>query len=413
MEVTIVKKGRKGFIFPRPSFQTCKEIEKLLSYEKIGIDYMPVRSWGVVKLFRIKSCSFPWGLLDKVLPVLTKYGYDVKVKCLRKSKPDTVFAPKLRGYQKEAVKALIKNNGGVLCMPTGSGKTFTCLNFLYQYNEKSLIICPTIELVKQWQRQVPPNVDVRTYQGLKDFSILKNYEIVVFDECHHVAAASLYRIAMKLDEQIVIGLSATPYREDGEEMKMFGALGKIVYQISLRDLIDQGFLCDAVVDMSDVGHEDFDPYLSYQDIYKEYVVENVERNKMIVKKCLQYIDKKILLLVGQIDHGLKLKEMLDSKGFDSIFIHSKAKDKCVDHHVIIATSIFDEGIDLPEREVIIMAAGGKSSIKCTQRVGRVLRLHPDKDRAVVVDFFDNCKYLVNHSKRRCELYEEYGFKIRE
>ena len=289
-------------------------------------------------------------------------------------------------------------------MPTGSGKTFTCLDLL---TEKSLVICPTKYLVEQWQEQVPDHVDVRTYQGMKDLSILQNYKIVVFDECHHVAAATLYKIAMKLQEQMVIGLSATPYREDGEELKVYGSLGKIVYQISLRQLIDEGHLCDAQLDIVELEHLKWDGISNYQDIYRDYIIDNPERNDQIVGKCEEYYGKKILILVNQINHG----EMLDSflKPFNSVFLHSKTKKKDFDANIIIATSILDEGIDLPDREVIVLAGGGKSSIKVLQRVGRVLRTHPSKKIATIVDFKDSAKYLSKHYKRRMEIYEEHGF----
>jgi superfamily II DNA or RNA helicase len=404
---SIVKKGRKGHIVPLPPLSLLKSIECRLQYTKQGAQFMPNPMWANVKMFSVKTASFPWGLLNEVLSVCENWMSfkpdTFKVVQLKKDKIVPKFSDKLRPYQRDAIQSLCDNNGGILSMPTGSGKTYTALEFLEQYKKRTLVIVPTTYLVEQWKAQSPDYVDVRTYQGIKDYSILNDYDIVVFDECHHVAAATLYKIAMKLKEQVVVGLSATPTREDNEEMKMYGALGKIVYQISLRELINQGYLCDANVMWIDLAPLD-DKLENYQDYYTEYIVNNDERNNAIVSMC---DTKKILILVGQIDHGKMLLDMLKDK--DAVFLCSKSKEMDVEHRIIIATSIFDEGVDLPDREVIIMAAGGKSSVKCTQRIGRVLRTHPDKNKALIIDFIDRCKYLFKHYKIRKELYEEYEF----
>jgi len=409
MVFTIFKKGRRGYIRPIPSLNLSSFLDKQLSYKKQGIEFMPVKRWGIVKLYRKDTGSFPWGLLNNVLECMD--GYKITVKTLKKEKPKIELSEHLRSYQKLAILKLIENHGGILSMPTGSGKTFTCLEFLRQYKKKTLVICPTRYLVEQWQSQSPDYVDVRTYQGIKDYKILDNYDIVVFDECHHCSATTLYKLAMKLNEQIVVGLSGTAYREDGEELKMFGALGDIVYDVSLRELIDYDFLSDAEVKWMSLSNYHEEQYQTYQEIYKDYIVNNEERNGLIYDCCEKYHDKKILILVGEIEHGLILYNELQNE--DIIFMNSKSKVKDFNKQIIIATSILDEGIDLPDREVIIMAVGGKSSIKVLQRIGRVLRKHDSKEKAIIVDFMDQAKYLCEHYKRRSEIYKEHGFKNRK
>lgn len=410
MEYTILKRGRRGYIRPLPPKALGKYLENKLTYKKQGAEFMPNPMWAQVKLYLIKSGSFPWGLLEEVVEVFglwksVRPEESYKIQILKRIQIVPKLDPRLRPYQKEAVQAILDNHGGILSMPTGSGKTFTCLDIL---TEKALVICPTKYLVEQWQEQVPDNVDVRTYQGIKDYNVLKDYKIIVFDECHHVAASTLYKIAMKLQEQMVIGLSATPdKREDGEDLKVYGALGRIVYQISLRELIDQGHLCDAQLDIIKLDHLDWDGISNYQDIYKDYIIENEERNDNIFKACEKYHGKKILILVNQIEHGEYLHDALSHVG--AVFIYSKTKKKDLTADIIIATSILDEGIDLPDREVIILAGGGKSSIKVLQRIGRVLRTHPSKKIATIVDFKDRAKYLFKHYKKRMEIYEEHGF----
>lgn len=411
----VIKKGRKGFIRPLPPLVLSKYLENKLRYTKQGAEFMPNPRWAEVKLYKIKTASFPWGLLNEVKEIISlwknvrddEFTYHRQKSVAYNLNYHT--SNKLRAYQFEAITKLIENKGGMLSMPTGSGKTFTCLEYLKCYEKKTLVIVPTIYLVNQWKKQTEDYVDVRTYQGIKDFSILDQYEIVVFDECHHVAASTLWKLAMKLKEQIVVGLSATPYREDGEDMKIYGALGKIVYDISMRELIKQGYLCDAEVKFIELSQHDSEFYQTYQEIYKDYIVNNEERNIKIINSIIHNPNKKILVLVGEIAHGEILLRELHISEDDAIFLNSKSKKMDTDHRILIATSIFDEGVDLPHLDMIIMAAGGKSGIKCTQRIGRVLRTHEGKKKALIIDFVDRAKYLFKHYEKRKILYEEYGF----
>ena len=411
----ILKAGRVGIIQPMPQGSLAKTLEKQCSYEKQGKEFMPNPRFAMVKLYKINRGTFPWGLLKIITDVLEawqkKSGDTYSVMWAFSHTEPNLEHLILRPYQKNAIMELIKNHGGILAMPTGSGKTLTCIKYLEQMNKPALVIVHTRYLKRQWEGLVNKNVHVKTYQSLKNLiHILPNYEIIVFDEVHHVAARTLYTIAMKLKDHIVIGLSATPYREDGEDLKIKAAIGEIVYQIELREIIKQGYLVDAEVKWINLEQMNFGREEQYAGIYSAYIVDNVGRNNAILRVPLElYKKNKILILISQIDHGQKLFDVLNARGEDVVFLHSKAKLESYDHRIIIATSILDEGIDLPDREVIVMGAGGKSSIKVTQRIGRVLRLYPGKAKATIIDFIDRSKFLHNHYILRKEKYDEYGF----
>lgn len=81
--------------------------------------------------------------------------------------------------------------------------------------------------------------------------------------------------------------------------------------------------------------------------------------------------------------------------------------------ITIASSIFDEGIDVKPLDALILAGGGKSQTRALQRIGRVIRPFDSKKDAVVVDFFDDMKYMRNHSKKRIKMYgTEKRFNIK-
>jgi superfamily II DNA or RNA helicase len=74
--------------------------------------------------------------------------------------------------------------------------------------------------------------------------------------------------------------------------------------------------------------------------------------------------------------------------------------------IVIGTSIGDEGLDLPILDTLILAGGGKSSTRAYQRIGRVMRLYPGKNKCYVFDFDDETPIFHRHAKRRRKLYEE-------
>jgi len=80
--------------------------------------------------------------------------------------------------------------------------------------------------------------------------------------------------------------------------------------------------------------------------------------------------------------------------------------------VTLATSIFDEGIDVSALDALVLAGSGKSATRALQRIGRILRPYPNKKDAIVIDFMDNYKYLKQHSLKREKIYKtEPKFEI--
>jgi superfamily II DNA or RNA helicase len=107
-------------------------------------------------------------------------------------------------------------------------------------------------------------------------------------------------------------------------------------------------------------------------------------------------------LVTEIEHGNILKEMIEKKKIDCVYMNGSTIDREIKEHmkVLIGTSIFNEGVDLKYFDVLILAAGGKSSVQLIQRVGRVLRPKTDGRESIVYDFIDRSKYINKHYKKR-------------
>jgi len=79
---------------------------------------------------------------------------------------------------------------------------------------------------------------------------------------------------------------------------------------------------------------------------------------------------------------------------------------------VIVTTLFDEGFDYPDLRTVVIAAGGKSRVKAIQRIGRGLRTAPGKDKAIIIDFFDqSSRTLKSHSRERIDTYKNQGYEV--
>lgn len=267
-----------------------------------------------------------------------------------------------------------------------------------------------------------------TNEKIKKF--LATVQCVLIDECHHLRASS-YVETMKACKLAIFrgGLSATPHSGDERDMILQAYAGKIICRITASYLIKRGFLVKPKIyylSGTKSGKYKFSRK-RYNAIYKEFIINNNYRNELI-SDCvnrLKTLNKSVLITVTTKNHGQKLLKIIQSLEIVSVqFICShvnkmvrkeylnQIRNKELD--VIIATQLADEGLDLPALDSLILAGAGKSPTRMIQRIGRVLRLYPGKEEAIVIDFKDSARYLAGHYKKRREMCEkESEFEIIE
>jgi len=395
---TIIQKDRWGYITPEPNRLEINRLLSKLSYTRPNARFLTNPVWGHVQLYDEKKHRFPIGLMHRVKEVIPISTYRSEKVFLELSYGD------LRPYQIDALNKMNENSNGIIKIATGGGKTRVAIQFLKNVNLPTLVLVPTLDLVRQWSEQVPKNVHVKTYQSIKKKAYVQQFDIVIFDECHHCAAKTLYKIGMNCKESTrVYGLSATPLDRETDNMKVEAVLGTIIYEIGTRKLIELGYLCDAKIYYHDLEEMYFE-YITYPEVYDEYIVYNKERNDKIINLAKQS-KYPLLILISRIEHGQMLYDAL--KDLDVVYLNGQTKDRDdLNHDIIIATNIFDEGIDIPDLKTLIIGAGGKSSIQTTQRIGRLLRPSENKDYAIIHDFKDDCKWLDKHYKQRRKIFSK-------
>jgi len=253
--------------------------------------------------------------------------------------------------------------------------------------------------------------------------MMKSTKVHIIDECHMSACETIQQIVKHSITEHIYGLSGSPWRDDGADLLIESVLGKYIVDISASYLIERDYLAKALIRFRAVPPYHFELERVYPSVYKKYVVENDIRNGLVLDAAKTMVDKgyQTLVLFNSLKHGRLLYDLFNQHMKCAILDGSNSKDEreqvkkdLCEHKIdcILASKIFDIGVDIPSLSGLVIACGGKSTVKALQRVGRVIRKYPGKKFAVVVDFIDQAPFLDTHSKTRYKIYKsEEGFDV--
>lgn len=429
--------------------------------------------WDGKKHLLLSNLRFLKGLLPKVEVILknngVKYTIVDKRKAVKLKKKIKTKNIESRPYQDLALDVSLKEKGGIIKSATGSGKSVMITQLIACTNVKTMVYVIGIDLLYQmketfekmlgtkvgiigdgvadikkinvctvWtaanvlgKKYVPMDDEDRSKKEklkaankAKIVKAIKESEMAIFDECHMLATDTLQAINnASVSAYYKYGYSGTPWRDDGADLLIEAVCGKNIIEITATELIKDGWLVEPTIHFLDVPPMSKLPD-KYPSIYKEYIVDNEVRNDKIIKAASKLVEsgRKVLILVKTLRHGKILLEELEQdyvvyfvKGdIDSderTWIRQEFIKNGID--IIVASVVYDQGVDLPNLDALVLAGSGKSSGRALQRLGRVIRPYPGKKNAIVVDFIDNAKYLLSHTAARMEIYRtEAGFKIK-
>lgn len=422
-----------------------------------------------VKFFHRKQKRLPIGFLQSAKKTLRDYAEYKDKECVIKVNDNRKFCEKnidmpsellsdkkLRDYQLKAVKKSIKKKMGVLEIGTGGGKTLIACEIIRRLGYKTLFVVDKKELLYQAKDVFENNlnidvgvigdgkddikdVNVATIQTLrnnfkkyKDF--LNSIRIFIADESHKVASDSYQRLAYHLkNTEYRFGLTGTNYRDDGNDMKIDAILGDNVFTMSSKELVDNEYLVNPDIYFIDnFNTSDEIEYMkqeskkglinetdNYNLYYDSFIVNNEGRNKLIKKICERDKQEKVLVLVKRINHGEKLKEMIDDSEYICGETDSEKRTEILDKfkngnlNIVIGTiTIFSEGVDIPSLNVVVNAAANKGNVKSVQSLGRVLRKKKGKDKGKYFDFIDNGRFFKNASYSRKKVFTNEGYNVK-
>jgi superfamily II DNA or RNA helicase len=451
-----------------------------LSFKMTGVEYTPAykNGWSGITYLLSKNNKFDLGLLHKVKDFLANNAVNYAIDDLRP--PKEIFAPidlsetlakydlVPRDHQLRILDAVDKSDRGIIRAATGSGKTVCIALVTAKFNKPTIVYVIGLDLLDQFHKLFsklfneeigyigngicePKRITIASIWtigkalNLDDESIIQDDDefekeipvnnkekilnclseakVHILDECHVATTKTINEIYKNIDPEYIYGFSGTPFRDDNTDLLVNGVLGEKIIDVSASELIEKGLLAQPVIKFIAV------PRMSattapYQTVYKDYIVDNIERNNLIIKAVQDLLNKKYtpLVLFKQIRHGSILLELMQNAGIKCAMLYgndpldrrSEVKDMLInkDINVILASTIFDLGVDIPSLSALVLCGGGKSSIRALQRIGRVIRMYKNKKYAAIVDFYDQVKFLKKHSMRRYSIYSsEPGFRV--
>lgn len=420
-----------------------------LSFEDTGFK----RRGGRIDMYNVINDTFPAGFMRMVSKAARIAGVTVNV-VDRRSPPAPVDPAAdlswLRPDQTAGVDLAAAETRGLLWLPTGAGKTEIAVGLTRRVPCRWLFLVHRAGLMDQaaeryekrtglpagrigegvWTEEQFTSATFQTVSArLSDgdpraVALLEAADGLMVDEAHVLPADSFWAVAMKCRAYWRIGLSGTPLaRGDRRSLLTVAALGPVIYRIKPQVLIDAGILSRPRIRFRRVRHDDIKGN-SWQAVYRECVVASSRRNRAVVDD-VRKARKPCMVFVKEIDHGRLLEKMILRAGMRAEFVwgtDSTEERKAAvrrlvrgDADVLVASVVFNEGVDVPELRSVVVASGGKSTIAALQRIGRGMRVQKDaagnvvKDAFQVFDYFDEGhRWLRGHSKARVKAYTTEG-----
>jgi len=347
----------------------------------------------------------------------------------------------LRPYQQEAVDLMLSNYRGVINFATGLGKTLVATHLVQQYKKRTLIVCPSDSIAKQFYEQFVEcfgKNKVGFYGGGKKqiseitvgiaASVSKYIEefrrsdlgLVIFDETHHTPATTFFDIAEGLRAcGKIFGLTATDYRSDGKDIMITAGCGHVLIRRDIKWGVENGFLAEPYFIVREVatGGRDFkDDKLKS---YKEHVLNNIQMKARIESdaRTMMASGKAVLILVDEVAHGEELSKVLGIPFATGLDKKSQSYVDDLNTHKIPGLVGTDgkiaEGTDTKNVDVLILAnfAGSKGPV--TQAIGRGLRKQGIKTKCLILDYIPmGSTMLSRHANNRIGFYEEITDKVK-
>lgn len=418
---------------------------------------------------------FPTGLASKAIEFFKEFGVSYLIDNQRSAPAQNAgfsMSPafEVRDYQQTIIGDSCNRERGIIKVATGGGKTSIASGIIAQIGA-----CPTVfyvtstDLLRQAKNEIEKFIQYRGEKlkvgivgggefDLRDVTVMtvqtavkalghkftkyddeddvsdkmklndqnkkmivdfiRGSKLMVCDEVQHWAAKTCQVIADSSENaRYRFGLSATPWRDEGDDILIDACFGRPIADINASFLIERGYLVQPTIYFVHTKLGGLEG--AYANVYDEGIVKNQERNVMIANIAQKMVEsgRNVLALVKWIEHGQTLEAMIP----DSLFLNGSHSQTKREEHleamrqrkacITIATSIFDEGVDVKPLDGLILCGSGKSQTRALQRVGRVIRTfeHPEsgfvKKDAFVVDFHDNIKYMLGHSRKRRKIYE--------
>ncbi|MCW0483833.1 TOTE conflict system archaeo-eukaryotic primase domain-containing protein [Gaoshiqia sediminis] len=386
-------------------------------------------------------------------------------------KIDVAFNGSLRDEQPLAVEKLLEYDDGILCGTTAFGKTVAAIKLIAERKVNTLIFVDKVNLVSQWREKlsafliinepIPINhgtgkkgrnksiigqmgagkqalngiIDIAVMQSLNRLGevkdCVKDYGMVIVDECHHVSAFSFEMILKNVGAKYVYGLTATPVRKDGHHPIIFMQCGPIRYRDDAKKQAEKRPFDHFIIPRFTSFNTPLDKQEKDILIHELYagIIEDEMRNQLIVDDVIQCHQngRNCLVLTERTTHVESIANELSQRIPDVISlmggmgtketretmarISETPEDKPL---TLVATGRYiGEGFDEPRLDTLFLAMPISWKGTLQQYAGRLHRLFETKKEVLIYDYVDvRVRMLERMYNKRLAGYASIGYKAK-
>lgn len=396
--------------------------------------------------------ALPRGCLDAAQELLKENSIrcDLTDERFEGQSIDIAFAGTLRLDQEAAIAGMLHHDAGVFCAPTAFGKTVVAAAMIAKRGVNTLVLVHRTELLKQWQERLQSFlgvgkgvvgtigggkakstgiIDIAVMQSLSRQgeinSLVEDYGHVIVDECHHVGAVSFDGILKRVKAKYVLGLTATPFRRDGQQPIIFMQCGPIRYTAAKPDSAPHDL---EVVPYSINSRIELPQDAGIQDVFR-HLANDQERTASIATEIESAFDqgRKVLVLTERTEHLDAIVGAL-REGIQSLFVlHGRMSKKqrisLIEKlndlpsdapRILLATGkLVGEGFDHPPLDTLALAMPVSWKGTLQQYAGRLHREHASKTDVRIIDFVDTGHpALLRMWEKRQRGYRAMGYRLR-
>ena len=438
-------------------------------YEKQG---MRLSTYNIP---RIISCSemtddylvLPRGCEDAVRDILAQHSVKVVIsdKTNHGRNINVTFRGEFREEQQKAMEAFAEHNIGTLSATTAFGKTVFAIGMIAMRKVNTLILVHNKNLLEQWKERLETFLQINetieepeakrgrkkkssiigclyagknTLHGIIDIALIqsclsdgeakpfvKEYGMVIVDECHHVSSVSFEQVLRQATATYVYGLTATPIRKDGHQPIIFMQCGKIRFTSDAKNQMEkQGFkrlLIPRFTSFRSIT-SDSKTYvqvthdLSEDKIRNEFIVEDVRiaiqegRTPIVLTTRTAHVRVLAQMLMPFANHVIQLVGADSTKG-KRLALQNLQSIPTSESIVIVATGKYvGEGFDYPRLDTLFLTMPISWKGNVEQYAGRLHREYTGKNEVRIYDYVDIHVQLCDSMyRKRLKGYSRAGY----
>jgi superfamily II DNA or RNA helicase len=418
----------------------------------------------------------PRGCEDELVVELEQFGIDIHLvdKTNHGKKIDVEFKGTLRDEQKPALEELLHHDIGILSGTTAFGKTIVAIKLIAERKVNTLILVDKISLLSQWRERLSQFLKINespaemfdtegkknrkksrdiigqvgagknNLSGVVDIAVMqslsrlgevkdcvKNYGMIIADECHHAPAFRYENILKTTDARYVYGLTATPARKDGHHPILLMQCGQIRFRDNPKAQAERRPFDHYVIPRFTslrMALDRNEKTFSIQDLYSD-IVDNELRNQQIVEDVLNNYrqSRNCLVLSLRKSHVEVLVKKIREEAPDVLTLMGGMGAKTTKEAlknvagipedrnlIIVATGSFiGEGFDEPRLDTLFLAMPISWKGTLQQYAGRLHRLFENKKEVRIYDYADiHVRMLEKMYQKRLTGYASMGYKAK-